>query len=91
MDKPPFVPPIPHIDPPSPETIEKVNSISKRDLKLLKKSDYYRKALEPARKRRKEQKRKKRQEWFWNKGIQILNLFLALIAAVTGIIALLRQ
>lgn len=34
-------------------------------------------------------RRQKRKDWFWNKGLQILNLFLALIAAVTGIIALL--
>lgn len=34
-------------------------------------------------------RRQKRKDWFWNKGLQILNLLLALIAAVTGIIALL--
>ena len=48
------------------------------------------KYIKPLKKRDKERKKHRRQEWWWSKGIQIVNLILALIAAVTGIIALLR-
>lgn len=33
----------------------------------------------------------KRKQWWWNNGLQLGNLLLALIAAVTGIIALIKQ
>lgn len=85
----PFEIPTPHVDPPSPEVIEKMKSITTHDRKLLTKSDYYKQLAKPIMDRRKQRKKLQRQEWFWNKGLPILNLLLALIAAVTGIIALL--
>lgn len=36
-------------------------------------------------------RKNKRRQWWWNNGLQIVNLLLALIAAVTGIIALIKQ
>lgn len=35
-------------------------------------------------------RKQNRRDWWWSKGFQILNLFLALIAAASGIIALLQ-
>lgn len=85
----PFEIPTPHVDPPSPEVIEKMKSITTHDRKLLTKTDYYKQLAKPIKDRRKQRKKLQRQEWFWNKGLPILNLLLALIAAITGIIALL--
>ena len=48
------------------------------------------KYLKPLKLRNKEHKKHLRREWWWNKGIHIVNLILALIAAVTGVIALLQ-
>ena len=90
MDKKPFAPPLPHVTPPSDETIKKLKDTTKRDQQLFLKSDYYRNRVQPTLKRRKEHKRKLRWQWWWSKGIQIVNLILALIAAVTGILGLLR-
>ena len=56
---------------------------SRHDPRLLK----YRKRLES---RDESAKRARFFDWWWSKGIQIVNLILALIAAVTGIIALSR-
>ena len=56
---------------------------SRHDPRLLK----YRKRLEA---RDKTTKHAHFRNWWWSKGIQIVNLVLALIAAVTGVIALLR-
>ena len=59
--------------------------------KHLKESDGYEKYVAPALKRRRVQKRNERNEWWWNKGVPIINTILALIAAITGIISLLLQ
>lgn len=56
---------------------------SKKDPRLLK----YRRL---AREYDKASKRSRIKDWWWSKGIQIVNLILALIAAITGVIALLR-
>lgn len=33
----------------------------------------------------------KRKQWWWSNGLQLINILLALIAAATGIIALIKQ
>ena len=91
MRKEPFILPLPHIDSPSQEAIEHLRSMTKEDHKAFKKSDAYKKHVLPVFKRHKQQKRLKCQEWWWSKGIQILNLVLALIAAITGILALILR
>lgn len=90
MSKKPFIPPIPHVDPPSQEMMDALKSMSKKDIRKFKKSEAYKKHVQPALDREKSRKRNARAEWWWSKGIAILNAVLALIAAITGIIALLR-
>lgn len=91
MSKKPFIPPLPHIDSPSQETIEQLKTMTKEDHKAFKKSDAYKKYVVPALKQHRQRKRLQWQEWWWSKGIQILNLILALIAAITGILALILR
>lgn len=50
----------------------------------------YRDKLKVLKKQEKAAKRHRLREWWWSKGIQITNLILSLIAAITGVIALLR-
>ena len=90
MGKNVFVPPMPHVDPPSQETLDKLKSMTRKDHREFKKSEAYKKHVQPVLKREKMQRRNKVREWWWNKGIVVLNTILALIAAITGIIALLR-
>mgnify|MGYP003295646583 CR=1 FL=1 len=90
MGNKPFTPPIPHIDPPSQEAIDTLNSMTPKDCRKFKKSSAYKKHVQPVVNRDKARKRQARKEWWWSKGIVILNTLLALIAAITGIIALLR-
>ena len=88
MSKQPFVPPTPRIAPPSQETVDQLTVMTKEERKAFQKSDTYRKYVAPVLARHKQQKRQKCRDWWWSKGIQILNLVLALIAAITGILAL---
>ena len=90
MSKKPFVPPIPHVDQPSQETIDALESVTRRERRKFKKSAAYKKHVQPAIDCDKARKRQSQNEWWWSKGIVILNTVLALIAAITGIIALLR-
>ena len=90
MEKKPFVPPTPYIDPPSQQTVEILSQMSVRDQKAFKKTDFFKRYAAPTLERRKKQKRQCLQEWWWRKGIQIVNMVLALIAATASIIALLR-
>lgn len=90
MSKKPFIPPIPYAEPPSEETMEKISNMKKKDIKNFKKSDEYKKYVSPILKSEKENRKKRRKEWFWSKGIVILNTVFALIAAIAAIIALLR-
>ena len=85
-----FFPPVQTIDPPSQEVIEKMANMSKKERKQFKRSDAYRKYVQPVLDREKAQKKDQLREWWWNKGIVILNTILALIAAITGVIGLLR-
>lgn len=90
MGKNAFMPPKPHIDPPSQETLKKLSTMTRKDRKQFKKSEAYLKHIKPVLDREKENRRSALRKWLWDKGIIILNTILALIAAVTGIIALLR-
>lgn len=86
----PFVPPFPHIDPPNPEAVARMQNMTKKERKQLEKSLSQNKYVRSAQDSEKRRKRELRKEWWWNRGLVILNTILALIAAVTGIIALLR-
>lgn len=90
MSKKPFVSPIPHIDPPNQETIDTLEITTRRERRKFKKSAAYKKHVQPVIDCDKARKRQLQNEWWWGKGIVILNTVLALIAAITGIIALLR-
>ena len=67
---------------------ENIKTMSPEQIKQFKKSRAYEKYVKPAIKRDKQIKREQRRQWWWNHGIQLINLLLALIAAVTGIIAI---
>lgn len=91
MDKKPFEhfnfnPEFP--DFPGPSSIA---GISKESLKEFEKSEAYKKYVFPVLEREKQQKKQKRTEWLWSKGILILNTVLAGIAAVSSLLALLKQ
>lgn len=95
MDETRFTPPPPIDRQTREELMKAVDNMTELDWFLAKykvEHDPYiqEKYIKPLKKRDKERKKHRRQEWWWSKGIQIVNLILALIAAVTGIIALLR-
>jgi len=79
--------PIPHIDAPdvTKSKIKLSSSEQKRIDKLIKE-----KYAKPIKERENKYKKVKRSEWFWTKGATLLNILLALIAAITGIISLLK-
>lgn len=91
----PFTPP-PPVDPEIREEMEKsVKRMTEIDWFLakykVKHSPYIQdKYINPLKKREKAARKHRRREWWWSKGIQIVNLILALIAAITGVLALLR-
>ena len=58
--------------------------------KYGKGSYIYNRYFKPIRDYDRQQKQILRSEWWWTKGLVILNTILALIAAITGIIALLQ-
>ena len=61
---------------------------SKQQQADFKKSNAYKKYVQPVLDREKVLKKQQRSEWFWNKFLPLCNFSLALIAAVTGILAL---
>lgn len=89
-----FVPP-PPIDPQTQEAmLDAAEKMTELDWFLL---DYrfrndprFRKYRERIMAHDKARRRSRFSSWWWSKGIQIVNLILALIAAVTGVLALLR-
>lgn len=64
---------------------------SKKYKKEFKKSDAYKKYIQPMLNEEKARKKQFLKDWIWNKGLLIVNTILALIAAVTGVIAILLQ
>ena len=94
MDETHFVPLSPLDSETRDQIIKKANQMTELDWFLAKYKAKHdpriRKYLDRIHAREKDFKRTRRVEWWWSKGIQIVNLILALIAAVTGVIALLR-
>lgn len=85
-----FTPPLPNTEPPNQEVVESLQKMTKKERKALLKDPRIKKYTGRIKEREKQFRRSYRSEWWWSKGIQIANLILALIAAITGIIALLR-
>lgn len=78
--------PMPHIDiPPIDDDFDLKHFPQNEKWKDIKK-----KYVSPVIQREKDHKKQLRKEWWWTKGATILNIILALIAAVTGIISLLK-
>ena len=85
----------------TPDLLPKISSdITDDSLKYLsgkqqqadfKKSNAYKKYVQPVLDREKVLKKQQRSEWFWNKFLPLCNFSLALIAAVTGILALIMK
>lgn len=90
MSKKKLIPPMPNIEPPNQEVVESLQKMTKKERKALIKDARIKEYTDRLKWREKQSRRNSRSEWWWNKGIQIANLILALIAAITGIIALLR-
>lgn len=86
MGKKSYVPPLPHIEPPSQETIDKLSSMTKKDHKEFTKSDAYKKYVQPTLEREKQQRRTRRKVWWKNNWIALLGLIFAFIAAIPVII-----
>ena len=64
--------------------------ISKESLKEFEKSEAYKKYVLPTLEREKQLKRQKRSEWFWIKGLLILNTIFAGTSAICAVISLLK-
>lgn len=86
MEKKPFVPPAPYIDPPSQQTIEMLSQMTVRDQKAFKKTDFFKRYAAPTLERRKLQRKQATKNWWKNNWIAILSLIFAFIAAVPVII-----
>ena len=86
MSKKPFVPPLPHVNLPSQETIDKLSNMTKKELRDFKKSAAYKDAVQRATARRKSQKKLARKDWWKNNWIALLSLIFAFIAAVPVIV-----
>lgn len=78
---------LPHID----IDTKNIKPMSPEQRKQFKKSRAYKKYVKPAIERDKQIRREQKREWWWNRGIQLINLLLALIAAITGIIAIILR
>lgn len=77
--------PMPHIE------IQKSNQeISNSDKKRIDKL-INKKYLKNIKKREKSAKTQKINNWLWNKGFVLINTFLALVAAIAGIISVILQ
>lgn len=91
MSKTPFIPPIPHIDPPDKETLEKLKNF---DHKEFEKSKAYKKYVVPVLEREKKMKHHARVKWWKENWIQVVTLIigvLTLIATVLfGVLSLLH-
>ena len=72
---------------PGPSSIAR---ISKESLKEFEKSEAYKKYVLPTLEREKQLKKQKRSEWFWIKGLLILNTIFAGTSAICAVISLLK-
>lgn len=71
--------------------LDNIQPPTKQQEKQFKKSYAYNKYVKKHVVARKKEKFKKLSAFFWDKGLLLFNTFLALIAAVSGIISLLLQ
>ena len=86
MGKNIFVPPFPHIDPPSQETIDKLKNMTKKDHREFNKSEAYQKYVLPVLKRDRKKRKTNNIKWWKNNWINIAGLILALIGIMLTII-----
>lgn len=73
----------------TPELIEQISDEEWQ--KDFENSDAYKKYIQPMIDEEKARKKQRRNDWLWNKGLPLCNLVLALIAAITGILALIMK
>lgn len=83
MDKKPFVPPLPRIEPPDEETIEQIKNI---DLHEFEKSYAFKKYVKPMLDRAKKQKHDKRVKWWKDNWLQIVTLIVALLTLIATVL-----
>lgn len=70
--------------------LDNVELPTKEQQKEFKKSEAYKKYVQPTLDREKALKKEQRKEWWWTKGLGLINLAVALVAAITGIISILK-
>lgn len=70
--------------------LENVQYPTEEQQKEFKKSEAYKKYVQPALDREKARKREQRKEWWWTKGLGLMNLVVGMVAAITGIISILK-
>lgn len=85
MPKKPFVPPIPHIDLPDKETLEKMQNMDKSKIQRVKQ------AVKPTLDREKKFKRQAKSQWWKTNWIGLVGMIFAILSAITGIISVLLQ
>ena len=78
----PFVPPIPHVDPPSQEALEQLQNMTKKERRQLDKSLSQNKHVQSVRNQRKQHKREQRKKWWQDNWIAFLGLIFAFLAAI---------
>ena len=67
-----------------------LNNISEESLRNFDNSEAYKKYVLPILEHEKQLKKQKRSEWFWLKGLLILNTIFAGISAISALLALLK-
>lgn len=90
MSKKIFVPPLPSIDPPSQETIDNLKNMTRDDHRKFKKSDAYKKYVQPVLDREKKQRRSNRREWWSSNWISLASMAISLLSMIISLIALLK-
>ena len=86
MRKTPFVPPIPYAPEISQEAIDNMKNMTKKERKQFKKSDEYKKYVQPVIDMERKAKRDSSRSWWKNNWISLLSLVFAFIAAIPVII-----
>lgn len=86
MRKMPFVPPMPYAPEISQEAIDNMKNMTKKERKQFKKSDAYKKYVQPVIDMERKAKRDSSRSWWKNNWISLLSLVFAFIAAIPVII-----
>ena len=90
MRKKRFIMPKPSVNAPELDAVHHLQRMSKQERRQLGKSTAVQKYIHPVIEREKKLKRQHRRDWWWSKGTQLVSLLFALLAAITGIIAILQ-